>query len=379
MNPIVLLIGPDPTHPSVKGGVAVHMRYLQSLRNSKLVDANFSYYLSKLFSTKKFDFLSRILGTFSTVFEILFVQKRIDLVHLNVSFTSKGAFRNFLIVLPLLFRRIPFFIQVHGGRYNKIDNILPKKIWDFLIKQSVALGVFPGPQWEEFVNAGFRNKMICLPNMVPISDLDSENESNDDPAKYLFLGRIDRRKGIFKLIESFSEMKKKRKGDERLIIAGAGPDYKQVEEKISNLKCESHIDLKGYLRGDELEYVMNQANVFILPSSYEEGFPLSFLEAAERGMASIVTENSAIPYFFVEGEEYIKIKVNEKDTIVDEMLDMAKNQEKRNRIGWAARKKVAKSFSVETVTKFFEEIYLTLVKKKSDVNFSNLNKYYLNN
>ena len=60
----------------------------------------------------------------------------------------------------------------------------------------------------------------------------------------------------------------------RLRIAGIGPESEALRRRILLMGLEDHVDLLGYVEGGDLDRVYREADAFVLPSYFAEGFPL---------------------------------------------------------------------------------------------------------
>ncbi|GAA4847794.1 glycosyltransferase family 4 protein [Algivirga pacifica] len=114
----------------------------------------------------------------------------------------------------------------------------------------------------------------------------------------LFVGRLDKGKGIHLLFEVFAELRKKYE-NLKLWVTGSmhfGGDGEkssyqlELEELASELDIIDKIDWLGYVDHDkDLPKVFAEATVFCLPSVVPEAFPLVTLEAAFSGTAVVAS------------------------------------------------------------------------------------------
>jgi len=113
--------------------------------------------------------------------------------------------------------------------------------------------------------------------------------------KVLYVGTIEPRKGVDKLLEAF-EIAKKEIQDIELIICGKmGWKVKDLGEKLERLSKEGKgVKYLGYVSDDELIKLFREVDVCVYPSIYE-GFGLPPLEAMALGCPVIVSGNSSLP------------------------------------------------------------------------------------
>ena len=105
----------------------------------------------------------------------------------------------------------------------------------------------------------------------------------------LFLGRLIPRKGAEILIDAFSEACPT---SGRLVIAGpeGEPGYRaMLEQRAHGVGIESRVVFTGALYGHDKSAVMTDADIFVLPSRYEN-FANSAAEAIAFGIPVIITD-----------------------------------------------------------------------------------------
>jgi len=110
----------------------------------------------------------------------------------------------------------------------------------------------------------------------------------DEPL-VMFLGRLIPRKGADILIEAFSEACPK---SGRLVIAGpeGEPGYRAIlERRVRESGIESRVTFTGALYDDDKSALMIDADIFVLPSRYEN-FANSAAEAIASGIPVIISD-----------------------------------------------------------------------------------------
>ena len=85
-------------------------------------------------------------------------------------------------------------------------------------------------------------------------------------------------------------------------IVGDGPELHSLVKLISELKLENHVELMG--RQSCVEKYLRQADIFVLPSTYE-GFGTVYLEAMACGLPCIALKGNP-PHILVASEEVIE-------------------------------------------------------------------------
>ena len=111
----------------------------------------------------------------------------------------------------------------------------------------------------------------------------------------LFVGSIQPRKNIIRLIEAFEILKSRR--DEAVprlyIVGGKGWLADEIYKKAKESKFSDDIIFTGSVSDNKLAELYKNAAIFVLPSLYE-GFGLPVLEAMSYGIPCVVSDNSSL-------------------------------------------------------------------------------------
>lgn len=147
---------------------------------------------------------------------------------------------------------------------------------------------------------------------------------------FLFLGRLEERKNILKIVEAFGLLKEEIGLPHKLVLAGKqGYGYDKIAEKIASLdpNIAKQIIMPGFVEQADMPDLMSGATAFIYPSLYE-GFGIPVLEAMAAGTPVITANTSSLPE--VVGDAAILVSPTDTDGIKDAMRDLATSPEKRN-------------------------------------------------
>ncbi|MBI3384773.1 glycosyltransferase family 4 protein [Candidatus Gottesmanbacteria bacterium] len=108
----------------------------------------------------------------------------------------------------------------------------------------------------------------------------------------LFVGTVQPRKNIVKLIEAFSKITDK---DLELVIIGrSGWMYEEIYAAPKKFGVEQKVKFLDSVSDEELPYFYKNAACFVLPSLYE-GFGMPILEAMQNGCPVVTSNVSSMP------------------------------------------------------------------------------------
>lgn len=134
---------------------------------------------------------------------------------------------------------------------------------------------------------------------------------------YLYLGTIEPRKNLARIIEAYNQLD----SDVSLVIAGKwGWKYNEIIKAIENSPKKRNIFVIGYVAEDDKPYLMKLATAFVWPSLYE-GFGLPVLEAMSVGTPVITSHVTSIPE--VVGDSAIMVDPYHTEYIAEAMQKLA--------------------------------------------------------
>jgi glycosyltransferase involved in cell wall biosynthesis len=116
----------------------------------------------------------------------------------------------------------------------------------------------------------------------------------------LYVGRIEKVKGLSLLIDAMAILTRKRK-DIHLVMAGEGSDKEVLWQSIQSLGLSDCVTCTGFLDHDhDLVNVLNAADLFVL-SSFGEGCPTVVLEAQSCAIPVVATAVGELKEIVVSG------------------------------------------------------------------------------
>lgn len=116
------------------------------------------------------------------------------------------------------------------------------------------------------------------------------------PNRYLlYLGTVEPRKNITKLVKAYSSLPQAIKEQFPLVLAGGGGwNDREIKYAIDRASKSSSIILPGYIEEDDIPALYSGAELFLYPSHFE-GFGMQILEAMACGTPVITANNSSLP------------------------------------------------------------------------------------
>jgi glycosyltransferase involved in cell wall biosynthesis len=118
---------------------------------------------------------------------------------------------------------------------------------------------------------------------------------------FLFIGQLIPRKGLDFLLDACALLNEQGRSSFTLLIAGDGPDRRELEEKITSRSLSHEVRLIGWIDYAQLGNYMKLADVFVFPS-LEDIWGMVILEAMVFGKPILCSKWAGTSEVVLEGE-----------------------------------------------------------------------------
>lgn len=290
------------------------------------------------------------------VFTVAWYLRREGIAILHTHSTEAGMIGR----LAAFLARTPVVVhEVHGDPIaadrNSVLNLFILKMERVCAKLSDRIVVKADRIKEIYLNRqiGRPDQYVRIYHGVDLSCFD-EQASHDDSRRVLYVGRLERGKGLFDLLEACSGVR-----DVELIIAGSGTLYDSLAESIEDIGVDA--ELLGY--HDGIPSLMATVDVFVLPS-YREGTPRVITEAMAAGLPVVTTDLAGIPEQVRDGETGYLVEPGDVSSLANRIKDLLDDPEKRAEFGRAGYER-ANRFALERAQEQYRALYRNLAGSES--------------
>lgn len=297
-----------------------------------------------------------------------------DVIHINPSLDLKSILRDGIFMLLInSIKTNKTLVFFHGWDEKIAYSIQKRKILCLLMQitfgKANKIIVLAGKFSKQLADMGIdKDKIIIFPTMFDGSIFDDiDRQNHQDQTVILFMSRFVARKGMFELLDAFNQIQTNRPNIV-LHFVGDGPERKALESKICSLGLQEKVKLLGYLQGKEKAQALMNADIFIFPSYYREGCPISLLEAMAAGLPLITTDVGGIPDIITNGENGILLTSHDPNVIKDNMEKMLENPNQYKEIGAFNKKFAWKNYESRIVTSRLETVYEQIANETNDIN-----------
>ena len=192
---------------------------------------------------------------------------------------------------------------------------------------------------------------ILIPNYVE-TDVFKPLNSTRNRGTICFIGSLGQQKNILALLEALKGL------PYRIDFIGSGPLSTQLQEAARSNGIKANF--LGNIPNHELPEILNQHELFVLPSLWE-GMPKTLLEAMACGLPVVGTNVSGIKEVIKDGENGLLCDTD-SNSIRQAIIRLMEDEKLRERLGENARKTIEQEFSLEKLIHKELELYAELLK-----------------
>jgi glycosyltransferase involved in cell wall biosynthesis len=353
----IVMIGTDPdTMGGISAVVGVYrsggmferfpIEYLSTHRDAS------SIVKMKCFATAVLRFFMKLL------------QGRVELAHIHTASRS-SFYRKSVFMLAARLFRVPTILHLHGAEFKifyeqecgPVRRALIRSVFDH-----AGHVVVLSETWGNWVRGITRNPAVSViynPVMLPRPAIQWNARV---PGRTLFFGRVGPRKGVNDLLTAAARLKPTCNGL-HVHIGGDG-EVDKATATAAGMGLKNEVSFLGWVRGEQKARALAEASIYTLPS-YNEGLPMSVLEAMAAGLPILSTRVGGIPEAVSDGVEGFLVEPGDVDALTERWRQMLQDEAMLRRMGDAARRKVETTFAAEAILPKIENLYRTLGKATS--------------
>lgn len=266
----------------------------------------------------------------------------------GTSLLEKGgmAWLSRLTKVPvLLFPRSAGIIQV-------AERSLFHRLWITSSMKGATHILCQGPAWQRFATQVLNYPIAKTPiihNWTATNRLLAIGESRILKARIdiktiLFLGWLEKRKGIFELLEACRELRSTCRF--KLVIAGRGHAEEETRQIVDAYGLGEIVTFCGWVEGEQKDTLLAQSDILVLPS-WAEGFPNVVIEAMAAKMSVVATLVGNLPDIIQDGQQALLVPPKDSSALKNAIEQLLNDSSLRIRLANAGHNFARDTFSVE--------------------------------
>jgi len=344
----ILMLGP---HRKARGGISsVVNNYFDSNLSG---DYRLIYIATYIDGNKSVKLIQFIKSLFPFFFYLLFGS--ISIVHIHSSSRASFYRKSFLLLFSKLFIK-KTVLHIHGSEFNTFyhnESGLLKKWFIRKIMNLADVVIALSLEWQNDLGKimGTTEKIRMIYNSVVVPNHIREHKDYRK-IRILFMGRLGRRKGVYDLMEAAGRILPQYAHTE-FVLYGDG-ELKEIKNAVEAKGIASRFKIAGW--GSNKDECFAGSDIYVLPS-YNEGLPMSVLEAMAYGLPVVTTIVGGMPEVIKDGINGFLIKPGDVDALTDGLSRLIKDAGLRKNMGRLNAEKIRKNFDVNVVISGLKEIY----------------------
>lgn len=291
----------------------------------------------------------------------------LDLLHVHYAIPHASSAYFARQMLRKQGKDIPFITTLHGTDITLVGKDSTYGcVVTFSINESDAItAVSENLRAETFKSFPIEKEIQVIPNFVDANRFHLTNKEHFKkmlaPNGERILAHVSNFRKVKRVEDVLAVFQKVREQiPSKLLMIGDGPERQNAED-ISR-KLDICHDVRFLGKQDQMEEILNIADLFLLPSQYES-FGLAALEAMACGVPVISSNAGGLPEINIQGQTGFLADVGDVDAMARYALTILNDDErlqqfKENALAHAAE------FSIGKIVPLYETLYEEVAHKK---------------
>ncbi len=216
-----------------------------------------------------------------------------------------------------------------------------------------------------------RERFTIVPGAVDVSrfvpEAGREIGHAADPIRFLYHGRVDRRKGALDFVDALAILRD-RSVPFRATISGIGPDHAAARERAAACALVDVVAFTGYADYGAVPRVYHQQDVFVSPT-YAEGFSNTVLEAMASGLPIVSCRAVGVMDCVRDGENGLLVEPGDVGAQADALARLAADPSLRRSLATRALEECRRTYSWRAVGDRIMRVYAEVVRETLDTAF----------
>jgi phosphatidylinositol alpha-mannosyltransferase len=217
---------------------------------------------------------------------------------------------------------------------------------------------------RHFIDRYFPGDYKVIPNGVDVARISQARpiaRYRDGTLNILFVGRFESRKGAMYLLKAFRALRKHGYNC-RLLLAGSGPQEREIRRYIATRRLEGVVELLGRVSEEDKARYFATADVFVSPATGQESFGIVLLEAMAAGKPIVCSDIHGYKGVVHRGEQALLVPPRDVAALTAALERLLGDAELRERMGASGRAR-ADQYSWENITAKVEDYYHFVIRR----------------
>lgn len=246
-----------------------------------------------------------------SVFKIISFRPR--LVYLQLAQTGYLHQSAFLLIAKILGRETVAHFHAKSNLKEACTARQFKRIL-FSQKYTDRMIVLTGPCKGSLQENGWKKPVYVVPNFINVENLPSSIKPVADRSRILYIGRMDREKGIFEILDVAERLP-----DERFVFVGDFASRDEERDFTGRLEGADNVEWLGALYGEQKFDIIADSKFLLLPTKRDE-FPMTLIESTILGCVPLVSPVGSVGEIIKDGYNGFYISSDDVDEMARKIL-----------------------------------------------------------
>ena len=197
---------------------------------------------------------------------------------------------------------------------------------------------------REFVAERFPGDYRIIPNGIDFkrfaTPLESPSEHDDDRLSVLFVGRLEKRKGLTFLLRAWSLVRREFPRSRLVVVGGGGRRLESLRRYAANQQWPEVL-FAGHVSPEDLVRYYQTCDVFCAPSTGQESFGIVLLEAMAAGRAIVASDIPGYAEVVTHGREGLLVPPKDAEALAMSLGHLLADAQLRRELGARGQQKAA--------------------------------------
>jgi len=334
-KPKIILVGKLPP-PFIGPAIATQIILNSSIRKDfevKHLDTTVNQSIDA-FGKKGLRKVFRNLGIYTKLIGLL-IRFKPDLVHIPISQTTMGFFKDSIFILICRIFNVNVLLQLRGGNFKnwmQSSSYLNRRYVKFCLATTKGMIVLGNNLKYLFREYFTENRIHVVPNGCNLDIPTKDSQSTDLPVQLLYFSNLLESKGIFEILEALSKLNDLNAYVLNAVGAWYDDNFKEkclsyVKER--KLKVTFHASCSGEAKWGFFQ----NADIFLFTPNRPEGHPWSIIEAMAARLPIISTAQGAIEESVLQNQNGYIVDSNSPNQIAKRLERLIFDTELRGQMG----------------------------------------------
>ncbi|HET6598300.1 MAG TPA: glycosyltransferase family 4 protein [Anaerolineales bacterium] len=188
--------------------------------------------------------------------------------------------------------------------------------------------------------------------------------------KLLYAGQLVRHKGVHTAVEAMARLVNRRKIHQvTLTLVGSGhPEYESyLRQLVEKEHLQDYVIFHKSVSKDQMPAILQQYDVLIFPSIYEEPLARMTQEAMASGLVVVGTTTGGTTEILKDGETGLTFAPEDADGLTEQVTRLFNDSGLCCRLAQAGRQTVLENFTLDKMVKEIEDFLLECFTRSSKV------------